>query len=99
MEKVIAKPRESVSQYAPKMILANQTGANRQVIGSAEKLSKRFRKRPTPLFSLTTTGRRYNRDSLENVQKAAATIDGMTREIKIGEVYDGTWLICWTLVP
>ena len=91
MEQVISKPRAEVSERAPKMstttIDPSKIGL---VIGSGGKNIKELQEvTETEIFidddgSIVVTGL-----SKENTDKAVSLIDGMTRDIERGEIYDG----------
>ena len=92
MERVMDKPRELVSQYAPKMVtLQINPEKIGMVIGSGGKTIKEIQeKTSTEIFidqdgTVVITG-----TDLENTQKSAAIVSGITHDITVGEVYEGT---------
>ena len=90
MAEVIAKPREHVSQFAPKIevikIEKEQIG---EVIGSGGKVIRNI---------IETTGAQVDIDEegkvvvssidAENVRQAIKWIEGITREVEVGEVFE-----------
>ena len=92
MEKVIKKPREAVSEYAPKMttmqISPDKIG---QVIGSGGKVIKELQEKTNSVIFIEEDGSIViSATKLVDAQKAAEIIEGMTKEVKVGEVYEGT---------
>ncbi len=91
MEKVITTPRAEVSKHAPKMVsLKIDPEKIGQVIGTGGKVIREIQDRTNSVIfidedgSVVITGQK-----LEDVQKAAEIVDGMTRELKVGETYEG----------
>ena len=93
MEKVIAKPREEVSKYAPKMTTFHiDPDKIRDVIGTGGKVINDIIARCDNVKidveddgSITI----YHVDR-EMINKAKAIIDDIVREAKVGEIYEGT---------
>jgi polyribonucleotide nucleotidyltransferase len=92
MEKTISTPKQQVSQYAPKAVsLQISPDKIGQVIGSGGKTIKEIQEKTNSEIFIDDDGTTVvSADSLENAQKAAAIIDGLTRDINIGEEYEGT---------
>ncbi len=91
MEKTISKPRENVSQYAPKTVRINidpeKIGL---IIGSGGKTIKEIQERTSAEVSIEEDGTVIASSTvLENAQKAAEIIANMVKDVKPGEVYDG----------
>ena len=93
MEKVIAKPRDEVSKYAPKMTTFHiDPDKIRDVIGTGGKVINDIIARCDNVKidveddgSITI----YHVDR-EMINKAKAIIDDIVREAKVGEIYEGT---------
>jgi polyribonucleotide nucleotidyltransferase len=92
MEKVITAPRSEVSKHAPKMTsLKIDPEKIGQVIGSGGKVIKEIQEKTNSVIfidedgSVVITG-----PDLDGVKMAAEIVDGMTRELKVGESYEGT---------
>jgi polyribonucleotide nucleotidyltransferase len=91
MEKVISKPRDAVSTYAPKMVtLQINPDKIGMVIGSGGKTIKELQeKTQTEIFIDQDGSVVVSSENVDNAKKAAEIINGMTYEIKEGEIYDG----------
>ena len=92
MQKVIDKPREEVSQYAPKtvslMIDPDKIG---MVIGTGGKVIKEIQEKTQSEISIEEDGKVV----ISSVDKGKAEeayriVEGMTRNLQVGEVYEGT---------
>jgi polyribonucleotide nucleotidyltransferase len=91
MAKVIDKPREKVSEYAPKMV-STQIPVDKigVLIGSGGKTIKELQERTkTEIFidddgSVVITG-----STEEGTKKAFELVTGITKDVQIGEIYDG----------
>jgi polyribonucleotide nucleotidyltransferase len=91
MEKLISKPRENVSQYAPKTVSLkidpDKIGA---VIGSGGKVIKEIQEKTNTEVSIEEDGTVVvSSVNLEDSKKAAEIIANMTKDVKAGEIYDG----------
>lgn len=91
MEKTIKTPKTEVSKYAPKMytikIDPDKIG---MVIGSGGKTIKEIQETTDTELSIEDDGTIIvSSTSEEGANRALAIIDGMTREVKPGEIYDG----------
>ncbi len=89
MNKAISKPRSSVSQYAPKIhtifIKPEQIG---EVIGSGGKIIKTIQEETGVDVDISDEGRVViTAVDAEAVKKATDWIEGITREITVGEVF------------
>ena len=92
MEAAIKEPRAEVSEFAPKMastkIDPDKIGA---VIGSGGKVIKKIQEDTETNISIEEDGTvAATGMNKEGVLKAIEIVDGMTREIEKGEVFEGT---------
>ena len=91
MEKTISKPKESVSDYAPKMVTLKIDPAKiGMVIGTGGKTIKEIQEQTGSEISIEEDGSVV----ITSVDKAGAEkaykiVDGLTRDLQVGEVYDG----------
>ncbi len=92
MEKVINKPNEQVSQYAPKAVsLQISPDKIGQVIGSGGKTIKEIQEKThTEIFIDDDGTTVVSGLNLDEAKQAAAIIDGLTRDVNVGEEFDGT---------
>ncbi len=92
MEKTLKEPKGSVSQYAPKttMVKINPDKIG-VVIGSGGKTIKEIQETTDSEIFIEEDGTVIiSAINMENVQKAAKIVDGLTRELRTGEIFDGT---------
>ena len=93
METAIAKPREEVSKYAPKMVTFNiPSDKIREVIGTGGKvINDIIDKCDQVKIDIDDDGKVviYHTDK-QAIEKAKAMIDEITKEAKVGEIYDAT---------
>ncbi len=91
MLSVIATPRKSLSRYAPKVqVVKIPTDKIGEVIGPGGKMIRQ-------IIAVTGAGVDVEDDGsvmisgmdLESVQKAVTWVEGLTREVKAGEEYEG----------
>ncbi|GIW69478.1 MAG: polyribonucleotide nucleotidyltransferase [Patescibacteria group bacterium] len=92
MEKTIKEPKATVSQYAPKTttlkINPDKIGI---VIGSGGKTIKEIQDTTeTEIFIEEDGTVIISAVNMDNVQKAAKIVDGLTRDLRTGEVFEGT---------
>ncbi len=92
MEKTIAQPKTTVSQYAPKMVTLNidpdKIGV---VIGGGGKTIRELQERFKVEINIEEDGTVViSSQNTEDAQKAMETVRGMTKEVEIGEIYEGT---------
>jgi len=92
MENTLSKPKPTVSQYAPKMVTfkinPDKIG---MVIGSGGRTIKEIQEKTSSEVHIEEDGSIVvSSESMENAQKAADIIQGMTHEVEVGEVYEGT---------
>ena len=91
MASAIAEPRKEVSKYAPKMVTFNiPTDKIRDVIGKGgETINKIIEECDQVKIDIEDDGKVviYHSDK-EAIEKAKGMIDEITKEAKIGEIYD-----------
>ena len=92
MEKTISKPREGVSQYAPKMVAFHINPEKiGMVIGAGGKTIKEIQEKTESEVYIEDDGSIVvSAVSTENANKASEIIKGMTHDVQVGEVYEGT---------
>ena len=91
MATAIAEPRKEVSKYAPKMVTFTiPTDKIREVIGSGGKvINDIIEKCDDVKIDIDDDGKVViYHTSKEAIEKAKAMIDDITREAKVGEIYD-----------
>jgi len=92
MLKQIEKPREEVSKYAPKIsTMTISVDKIKDVIGSGGKMINKIIDETGVKIDIEEDGRVfiYSQDK-EAGAKAMSIIEGIVREIEVGEIYDGT---------
>lgn len=91
MSLVIDKPNPSLSIYAPKLLNINISPEKiGTVIGSGGKTIKQIQEETNTEVHIEDDGKvTVSGDNIENVQKAINWIDGLTKEIEVGEVFKG----------
>ncbi len=91
MLKVIGKPREKLSQYAPR-IISLQIDPKRigEIIGPGGKIIRAIQEETDTVIDIKEDGMVFisGMDD-EKSQKAKTTIAGIVREVKAGEIFDG----------
>ncbi|QWU14123.1 polyribonucleotide nucleotidyltransferase [Paenibacillus sophorae] len=92
MMEAISKPRESLSQYAPKIIILQiNPDKIRDVIGAGGKIINKIIEETGVKIDIEQDGRVFIASSNEEMnQKARSIIEGIVREVEIGEIYVGT---------
>ncbi|MBR4470071.1 MAG: polyribonucleotide nucleotidyltransferase [Erysipelotrichaceae bacterium] len=93
MAEAIAEPRPEVSKYAPKMVtFMIPTDKIREVIGTGGKvINDIIEKCDDVKIDIDDDGKVViYHTSKEAIEKAKAMIDEITREAKVGEIYDST---------
>ena len=91
MATAIAEPRKEVSEYAPKMVTFNiATDKIRDVIGKGgEMINKIIEECDQVKIDIDDDGKVViYHTSKEAIEKAKAMIDDITREAKVGDIYD-----------
>jgi polyribonucleotide nucleotidyltransferase len=92
MEKTISKPRDSVSKYAPKMmrfvIAKDKIGI---IIGSGGKTIKEIQEQTSSEIFIEDDGTVViSAESEESAKKAFDIVVGLSRDVEIGDIYEGT---------
>ncbi|MDT3424572.1 polyribonucleotide nucleotidyltransferase [Paenibacillus forsythiae] len=92
MMEAISKPRESLSQYAPKIIIMQiNPDKIRDVIGAGGKIINKIIEETGVKIDIEQDGRVFIASSNEEMnQKARSIIEGIVREVEVGEIYVGT---------
>ncbi len=92
MMEAIQKPRESLSPYAPKIIVMNiNPDKIRDVIGAGGKIINKIIEETGVKIDIEQDGRVFIASSNEEMnQKARSIIEGIVREVQVGEIYVGT---------
>ncbi|QQS38993.1 polyribonucleotide nucleotidyltransferase [Candidatus Woesebacteria bacterium] len=92
MLKAIDKPRENVSQYAPKIKLIKIDREKiGELIGPGGKTIKRISEQTGAEINVDDDGSvSISAVNVENLEAAVNAVEGLTKEIKPGEIYDGT---------
>ena len=91
MATAIAEPRKEVSEYAPKMVTFNiSTDKIREVIGKGgETINKIIEECDDVKIDINDDGKVViYHTSKEAIEKAKGMIDEITKEAKVGEIYD-----------
>ena len=92
MLKQLAEPRKQLSKYAPKIItLTINPEKIRDVIGTGGKVINKIIAETGVKMDIEEDGRVfiYSADD-ESAQKALKIVEGITREIEVNEIYEGT---------
>lgn len=91
MEKTISKPKDSVSSYAPKMVTTKIDPSKiGMVIGSGGKTIKEIQDTTGAEIFIEEDGTVViSSEDVEKAKKALNWVEGITKEIKVGEVYTG----------
>src|SRR4030042_4546012 len=92
MAKVISEPKTQLSKYAPKML---QTKIDPDkigiVIGSGGKTIKEIQEQTGTELHIEEDGTVIiSSDSKGDAQRALEIVEGLTKDVKPGEIYDGT---------
>ncbi|BFH63816.1 polyribonucleotide nucleotidyltransferase [Paenibacillus azoreducens] len=92
MMETIQKPRETLSPYAPKIIVMNiNPDKIRDVIGAGGKIINKIIEETGVKIDIEQDGRVFIASSNEEMnQKARSIIEGIVREVQVGEIYVGT---------
>ncbi|MFD1774429.1 polyribonucleotide nucleotidyltransferase [Paenibacillus rhizophilus] len=92
MMEAISKPRESLSQYAPKIIIIQiNPDKIRDVIGAGGKIINKIIEETGVKIDIEQDGRVFIASSDEEmIKKARSIIEGIVREVEVGEIYVGT---------
>ncbi|QUL52587.1 polyribonucleotide nucleotidyltransferase [Paenibacillus tritici] len=92
MNEAIAAPRPNLSKYAPKIIIINiNPDKIRDVIGAGGKIINKIIEETGVKIDIEQDGRVFIGSSNEEmIQKARGIIEGIVREVQVGEIYVGT---------
>ncbi|OAB41384.1 polyribonucleotide nucleotidyltransferase [Paenibacillus glacialis] len=92
MVAAIAEPRTSLSQYAPKIMTININPERiRDVIGAGGKIINKIIEETGVKIDIEQDGRVFIASTNEEMnQKARAIIEGIVRQVEVGEIYVGT---------
>ncbi|OAB35773.1 polyribonucleotide nucleotidyltransferase [Paenibacillus macquariensis subsp. defensor] len=92
MVAAIAEPRTSLSQYAPKIMTLNINPERiRDVIGAGGKIINKIIEETGVKIDIEQDGRVFIASTNEEMnQKARAIIEGIVRQVEVGEIYVGT---------
>ena len=92
LEQTMAKPREVVSKYAPKVMSVKIDPAKiGMVIGGGGKTIKEIEAKTGCVLGIEDTGDiAVSGNDEEMVKKAVDMILGIVKEVEVGEIYDGT---------
>ncbi|AHV97813.1 polyribonucleotide nucleotidyltransferase [Paenibacillus sabinae] len=92
MMEAISKPRESLSPYAPKIIIMQiNPDKIRDVIGAGGKIINKIIEETGVKIDIEQDGRVFIASSNEEmIKKARSIIEGIVREVEVGEIYVGT---------
>ena len=92
MLKEIAKPRDELSKYAPKTITTTiSVDKIKDVIGKGGETINKIIDETGVKIDIEEDGRVFiYADNKENAEKALKQIEDITREIEVGEFYEGT---------
>lgn len=91
MLEVIKEPRGNLSQYAPKVVSVKIDPSKiGEVIGPGGKIIKALQLETTTVISIEENGTVYiTGTEEEGLEMAKKRIEGITKETKAGEIYDG----------
>ncbi|USB32046.1 polyribonucleotide nucleotidyltransferase [Paenibacillus sp. YPG26] len=92
MMEVIQKPKETLSQYAPKILTMNiNPDKIRDVIGAGGKIINKIIEETGVKIDIEQDGRVFIASSNQEMNdKARAIIEGIVKEVIVGEIYTGT---------
>jgi polyribonucleotide nucleotidyltransferase len=91
MNKVIARPKENLSDYVPKMfIMKVNPDKIGSVIGPSGRNIKKIIEESDTGIDIKDNGEIFiTADTTEKIDKAKYLIEGLVREVKAGEIYNG----------
>ncbi len=92
MEKIISKPKETVSKYAPKMMrLVIDKDKIGIIIGSGGKTIKEIQEQTDSEIFIEEDGTVIiSSESEESAKRAFDIVVGLSKDIEVGEIYEGT---------
>jgi polyribonucleotide nucleotidyltransferase len=91
MKKTIPAPRENLSPFAPRIIILQINPEKiREVIGPGGKVINEIIDKTGAAIDIEDSGMVFvTADKEESAQKAVAWIKSITREVKVGEIFEG----------
>ena len=91
MEKILAKPRDQLSPYAPRILTIQIDPKKiREVIGPGGKVINEITEKTGVSIDIEDSGLIFvTSEEEESAQKAVEWIKNITREVKVGEVFQG----------
>ena len=89
---VMNAPRESLSEYAPRIVAINiDTGKIRDLIGPGGKIIKKIIQDTGASIEVDDDGKvSVSSDSAKSIEKALEIIKGITGQLEVGTLFDGT---------
>jgi polyribonucleotide nucleotidyltransferase len=92
MAKVIAEPRKELSPYAPRIIILQiDPDKIREVIGPGGKVINEIIKETGVQIDIQDSGLIFiTSEKEETAKKAVSWIENITREVKVGEIFEGS---------
>ncbi|MNM71405.1 Polyribonucleotide nucleotidyltransferase [compost metagenome] len=92
MMEVIQKPKETLSEYAPKILTMNiNPDKIRDVIGAGGKIINKIIEETGVKIDIEQDGRVFIASSNQEMNdKARSIIEGIVKEVVVGEIYTGT---------
>jgi|LSQX01.2.fsa_nt_gb polyribonucleotide nucleotidyltransferase len=91
MNKTISKPRAELSDYVPKMLIIKvNTDKIGNIIGPSGKNIKKIIEETDTCIDIKDNGEIFiTADSMDKIEKAKYHIEGLVKEVKVGEIYNG----------
>ena len=91
MNATISKPRTELSHYVPKMLIINvNTDKIGNIIGPSGKNIKKIIEETGTCIDIKDSGEIFiTADEQEKLEKAKYLIEGLAKEAKVGEIYNG----------
>jgi polyribonucleotide nucleotidyltransferase len=91
MNTTISKPRTELSRYVPKMLIINvNTDKIGNIIGPSGKNIKKIIEETDTCIDIKDSGEIFiTADEQEKLEKAKYLIEGLAKEAKVGEIYNG----------
>ena len=91
MNKTISKPRAELSNYVPKILIIKvSTDKIGNIIGPSGKNIKKIIEETGTCIDIKDNGEIFiTADSAEKIERAKYHIEGLVKEVKVGEIYSG----------
>lgn len=91
MNKTISKPKAELSNYVPKMLIIKvSTDKIGNIIGPSGKNIKKIIEETGTCIDIKDNGEIFiTADSMEKIERAKYHIEGLVKEVKVGEIYNG----------